>query len=120
VSLSTSLSLPNDRAGVRYLSADHLRFRLPVHMDVEGRRPAVQGRAKTIDSEKKPSCCVRLIIALRSAHDDLLAVMLVEEIFARDADAEAAQVLCTTSIAHPLVAEQEPSLRRLTGSRSPV
>lgn len=44
-------------------------------------------------------------LALRSAKNELLAVLTVEEIFARDLNHEAMQVCGTRDVRHPLVAE---------------
>ncbi len=44
-------------------------------------------------------------VALRSAHNELLAVMMVEEKYRWDLEEEARQVYGTTDPAHPLVAE---------------
>jgi len=51
--------------------------------------------------------CVRLgeEVALRSRHNNLLAIMMVEEIFEWDAAEEAQLVLGTKDVRHPLVAE---------------
>jgi sulfate adenylyltransferase len=44
-------------------------------------------------------------IALRSPQNDILAIMLVEEVFPYDAELEAKQVFGTNDIGHPLVSE---------------
>ena len=44
-------------------------------------------------------------VALRSAKNDLLAILTVEDVFTWDADREARQVLGTTDVRHPLVVE---------------
>jgi sulfate adenylyltransferase len=44
-------------------------------------------------------------VALRSPHNDLIAVMRVDEIYARDFHFEAEGVFRTTDVRHPLVAE---------------
>lgn len=53
--------------------------------------------AKTVRSGKE--------VALRSRHNDLLAIMTVEEVFEWDAGEEAQLVLGTKDVRHPLVAE---------------
>ncbi len=46
-------------------------------------------------------------VTLRDSHNDILAVMQIDEVFTADPMAEAAAVLGTTDNAHPLVAEMQ-------------
>jgi sulfate adenylyltransferase len=46
-------------------------------------------------------------LALRNAKNELVAVMTIEEIYSWDQAREAAEVLGTTDVAHPLVAEMQ-------------
>jgi len=76
---------------------DHMRlsdgtlFPLPVTLPV--------GNADGLDLGKD--------IALRNAKNELVAVMTVEEIFDWDPAIEAARVLGSTDVAHPLIAEMQ-------------
>jgi len=69
--------------------ADDTLFPIPITL------PVVDGETIRIGNE----------IALRSPKNELMAIMLVEEVFQWDRDLEAAQVYRTTDVRHPLVAE---------------
>ena len=71
--------------------ADGTLFPIPVTL------PGRDGRAVQLDKD----------VALRDAHNELLAVMTVEEIYAWDRDEVARDVFGTRTSRHPLVAEMQ-------------
>ena len=68
---------------------DGTLFPIPITLPVDGSVPVSIGQ----------------VVALRSPKNELLATMLVEEIFEWDLELEASEVLRTTDTRHPLVAE---------------
>ena len=60
-----------------------------------------------VDPSQLPSLVLDRQLALRDARNNLLAVMIVEDVYAWEPDEVAQQVFGTTDLRHPLVAEMQ-------------